>query len=83
MSLQDIINPPEPVPADTVAAKEPKAPMRSWRKKYRKMKLRFDRAMEESNTLFLGEHKQIALARRLQEENEYGCSPPSIQRPGY
>ena len=48
--------------------KEQKAPMRSWRKKYRKLNLRFQRVMEDSNQLWRDEHKAKALARRLQEE---------------
>ncbi|EKG14463.1 hypothetical protein MPH_08312 [Macrophomina phaseolina MS6] len=44
--------------------------VRSWRKKYRKMRVRFDERMRESNTLFREEHKAIALARRLQEQND-------------
>lgn len=46
------------------------------RKKYRKMRVRFDERMRESNTLFREEHKAIALARRLQEQNEYVTRPP-------
>jgi IEC3 subunit of the Ino80 complex, chromatin re-modelling len=78
MSLQDMLHPQEPRPQLNVAgSKDSKAPMRSWRKKYRKLKLRFDKVMEESNQLFLDEHKEIATARRLQEENEYvGNSRP-------
>ena len=76
MSLQDIVNPTEPPAVEAASAvdgrdlKEQKTPMRSWRKKYRKLKLRFDKVMEESNALYMDEHKQIAIARRLQEQNE-------------
>lgn len=73
MSLQDIMNPKPPTPDvqkfDDVL-KEQKVPLRSWRKKYRKMKLKFDKAMDESNKLFTDCHKLDALAKRLQEENE-------------
>jgi len=76
MSLQDIMNPAEdaPLPPATSAPvpeeppKEQKAPMRSWRKKYRKLNLRFQKVMEDSNQLWRDEHKAKALARRLQEE---------------
>lgn len=71
MSLQDMLHPAEPPShPDTSATKDAKQPMRSWRKKFRKLKLRFDRVMEESNRLFTEEHKDIARARRIQEENE-------------
>ena len=56
-----------PVAAPPLAA----ASLISCRKKYRKMRVRFDERMRESNTLFREEHKAIALARRLQEQNEY------------
>ena len=60
--------------------KEQKVPLRSWRKKYRKMKQRFDRVMDESNTLFKDCHKLEVMARRLQEENEYVTLFPDITR---
>jgi hypothetical protein len=77
MSLQEIVN-PEPAPPQTFDAmlKETKVPLRSWRKKYRKMKLRFDKVMEDSNNLFRDCHKMDSLAKRLQEENE--CVLPFI-----
>ena len=54
--------------ADDPPNKEQKAPMRSWRKKYRKLNVRFQKVMEESNQMFRDEHKAKALALRLQEE---------------
>lgn len=72
-TLQDVVL-PEPQTFDSVL-KETKTPLRSWRKKYRKMKLRFDKAMDESNALFRDCHKLDILAKRLQEENE--CVQPS------
>lgn len=74
MSLQDIVN-PEPQTFDAVL-KENKSPLRSWRKKYKKMKLRFDKAMDQSNALFKDCHKLEAMAKRLQEENEYDTLLP-------
>lgn len=75
MSLQDLMNPKPPTPPDAQkfddVLKEQKAPLRSWRKKYRKMKLKFDKAMHESNTLWMDVHKLDVIAKRLQEENEY------------
>ncbi|KAF2458531.1 IEC3 subunit of the Ino80 complex, chromatin re-modelling-domain-containing protein [Lineolata rhizophorae] len=47
-----------------------KLPIKSWRKKYRKMRLRFDEKIGESNRLLKEEHKALALARRLQEQND-------------
>ena len=86
MSLQDIMNPQEPAPAPVEqqrfddVLKEQKMPLRSWRKKYRKMKLKFDRVMDESNALFKDCKKLEVLAKRLQEENEYVYAPalPSL-----
>lgn len=46
------------------------------RKKYRKMKLNFDKLMEEANELFVSESKAAEIARRIQEQNEYGTSNP-------
>jgi hypothetical protein len=43
-------------------------PYKSWRKKYRKMRLKFDDVMDETNKLFKAEHKAWNTARRLQEE---------------
>jgi hypothetical protein len=48
-----------------------KAPVkRSWRRKYRKMRAKFEDTMNQSNTLIKDEYKAIALARRLQEQND-------------
>ncbi|QDS68257.1 hypothetical protein FKW77_010621 [Venturia effusa] len=74
MSLQDIMNPTatttEAQTFDTILKDTSKQPLRSWRKKYRKMKLRFDKAMDESSSLFRDCHKLEILAKRLQEEND-------------
>jgi len=43
---------------------------KSWRKKYRKMKTRFDEVLKDNNTLFIEEQKLEALNKRLQEQNE-------------
>ena len=68
------MNPKPPSPPDAQkfddVLKEQKVPLRSWRKKYRKMKLRFDKDMEQSNTLWMDCHKLDVLAKRLQEEND-------------
>ncbi|KAF2099417.1 hypothetical protein NA57DRAFT_55387 [Rhizodiscina lignyota] len=49
---------------------ESKTPIRSWRKKFRKMKMRFDRAMDESNAMYREEQNAMYLAKRLQEQND-------------
>jgi hypothetical protein len=68
----------EAKPSDTViesngsalAAPAPQLPLRSWRKKYRKLRMRFATVMDDSNAFFKEEKRVLALARRLQEENE-------------
>ncbi|EME82550.1 uncharacterized protein MYCFIDRAFT_87172 [Pseudocercospora fijiensis CIRAD86] len=42
-------------------------PYKSWRKKYRKMKHKFDGVLEENKTLFKEEQKLEGIARRLRE----------------
>ncbi|KIW03934.1 uncharacterized protein PV09_04773 [Verruconis gallopava] len=74
MSLENLMNPKPATPPDAQkfddVLKDQKIPLRSWRKKYRKMKLNFDKVMDESNTLFRDCHKLEAQAKRLQEEND-------------
>ncbi|KAF9741080.1 hypothetical protein PMIN06_008135 [Paraphaeosphaeria minitans] len=43
---------------------------RSWRRKYRKMRVRFDETMTASNNYILEEWKSQAVARRLREQND-------------
>ncbi|KAL1617591.1 hypothetical protein SLS56_010914 [Neofusicoccum ribis] len=62
--------PPRSAHPDSMDAPAKPPSIRSWRKKYRKMRVRFDDRMRESNSLFREEHKAIALARRLQEQND-------------
>jgi len=45
-------------------------PYKSWRKKYRKMRVKFDGVLEENKTLFKQEHKLEGTAKRLREELE-------------
>ncbi|KAK8244050.1 IEC3 subunit of the Ino80 complex, chromatin re-modelling-domain-containing protein [Phyllosticta capitalensis] len=59
---------PPPVNETTDAAARPA--FKSWRKKYRKMRMRFDERMRESNSLFREEQKATALVKRLQEQND-------------
>ena len=44
---------------------------KSWRKKYRKMRFRFDGVLEENKRLFKEEQKLEGIAKRLREELEY------------
>ncbi|KAF2706453.1 hypothetical protein K504DRAFT_386408 [Pleomassaria siparia CBS 279.74] len=48
----------------------PKPKQRSWRRKYRKMRAKFEDTMSTSNTLIKDEFRAMALARRLQEQND-------------
>ncbi|KAI4618234.1 uncharacterized protein J4E87_007902 [Alternaria ethzedia] len=43
---------------------------RSWRRKYRKMRIRFEEAMNDSDSLIKQEWKAMGTARRLQENND-------------
>ena len=43
---------------------------KSWRKKYRKMRHKFDGVLEENKKLFKEEQKLEGIARRLREELE-------------
>ncbi|KAJ4295447.1 hypothetical protein N0V90_007459 [Kalmusia sp. IMI 367209] len=52
------------------SAQKPPPIKRSWRRKYRKMRVRFEDTMNASNQLILDEWKAQALARRLREQND-------------
>ncbi|TKA30736.1 hypothetical protein B0A50_02456 [Salinomyces thailandicus] len=67
-----------------------KGPYKSWRKKYRKIRGRFDGVLEDNRRLFREEHKLEATAKRLREEldgllelcldlNEKPSIPPSLR----
>ncbi|KAF1922981.1 uncharacterized protein M421DRAFT_76564 [Didymella exigua CBS 183.55] len=60
--------PPAPAPSAEAAQKPPVK--RSWRRKFRKMRIRFDDAMSQSNALIMDEWKAMGTARRLQAEND-------------
>lgn len=47
-----------------------RTPYKSWRKKYRKMRARFDAAFEDNRVGFRQEHKLESTAKRLREELE-------------
>jgi hypothetical protein len=47
-----------------------KATYKSWKKKFRKMKLRFDHSMSKSNTLYKQEQEAAETAHRLAIEND-------------
>ncbi|KAF2020967.1 hypothetical protein BU24DRAFT_446085 [Aaosphaeria arxii CBS 175.79] len=52
------------------SAPKPPASKHSWRRKYRKMRAKFEDTMNTSNTLIKDEHRARATARRLQEQND-------------
>ena len=49
---------------------EAKPSYKSWKKKYRKMRIQFDHHMQESEELHKLEQKAIRTAKRLAIENE-------------
>jgi hypothetical protein len=63
-----------PVPHATTGGKSlaalKKPPYKSWRKKYRKMKIKFDSTLEENKKTFKVEQNLEGIARRLREELE-------------
>lgn len=60
----------ESVQAQQSLAQGDRQPYKSWRKKYRKMRAKFDGVLEENKTLFKQEHKLEGTAKRLREELE-------------
>lgn len=50
---------------------EERVSYRSWKKKYRKMRIIFDQKMHEGEELHKLEQKALATARRLAVEKEY------------
>jgi hypothetical protein len=56
-----------------------KPPYKSWKKKYRKMRLGFDVAMSKSEELHRLEQKALRTAKRLAVENEYVVEPLAAQ----
>ncbi|KAF2840100.1 hypothetical protein M501DRAFT_1015177 [Patellaria atrata CBS 101060] len=62
---------PEPIPVTDWMDTDPqRQSKKSMKRKYVKLRHKFDRTMMESNALFKEEHKAWALARRLQEQND-------------
>lgn len=49
----------------------PRAGYKSWKKKYRKMRITFDQKMHQGEELHKQEHRAAALVKRLAIENEY------------
>lgn len=47
---------------------------RSWKKKYRKMRVIFDQKMHDGEELYRLEQKALATARRLAIQNEYALA---------
>lgn len=52
--------------------------MSSIRKKYRKMRVKFDEIMRLSNEICINEQHAAATARRLAQENESAVSRPLV-----
>lgn len=61
----------ESIQAQQSRMQSERQPYKSWRKKYRKMRVKFDGVLEENKTLFKQEHKLEGTAKRLREELEY------------
>lgn len=57
---------------------EDRVSYRSWKKKYRKMRIIFDQKMHDGEELHKLEQKALATARRLAVEKEY-CAPLSFR----
>ncbi|EAT86448.1 hypothetical protein HBI56_101570 [Parastagonospora nodorum] len=67
--------PPSEAPVPSIQTTEadatPQQPVkRSWRRKYRKMRVKFDQAITTSNRLITDEWKAMGTARRLAEGND-------------
>ncbi|KAL2758121.1 hypothetical protein ACRALDRAFT_1074844 [Sodiomyces alcalophilus JCM 7366] len=54
----------------TIAMTEAKPTYKSWKKKYRKMRITFDQKMHECEDLHKEEQKALALAKRIAIEND-------------
>ena len=52
-------------------AERSKAGYKSWKKKYRKMRITFDQKMHECEDLHKQEVKALATVKRIAVENEY------------
>jgi hypothetical protein len=61
----------EDAPGDVVKSVEAKPTYRSFKKKYRKMRMMFDQKMQEGENLYKVEEQALRTARRLAVENEY------------
>lgn len=75
MSATNTPDPPADPPitmadAPAVALVEPSASRKSYRRKYRKIMVNFERKMQESNSLFRDEQKILDVSQRLAEQTE-------------
>uniref|UniRef100_A0A8H7K5S1 INO80 complex subunit 3 N-terminal domain-containing protein n=1 Tax=Bionectria ochroleuca TaxID=29856 RepID=A0A8H7K5S1_BIOOC len=59
-----------PVKTEGDAAPRPKAGYKSWKKKYRKMRISFEHKMHEGEDIFKQEAKAQATVKRLAIEND-------------
>lgn len=55
---------------------DPKPTYKSWKKKYRKMRVTFDHKMHDCEDLHKQEQKALAMAKRIALENEYVPTVP-------
>ncbi|KAJ9619848.1 hypothetical protein H2203_008119 [Taxawa tesnikishii (nom. ined.)] len=70
MSDDEIVAGPPGATSADLRAPDLKPKYKSWRKKYRKMKFKFEDVMKDSNNLYKEEKKLEALSKRLQEQND-------------
>lgn len=71
---------PEADDHDDTRMTDTKPTYKSWKKKYRKMRIVFDHKMHESEELHKQEQKALAMAKRIAIENEYVVLPLLIFR---
>ncbi len=63
--------------ADTAQERADKTDICYYRKKFRKLKVKFDEAMRQSNEYFVNEQRGIETAKRIALENEFAIPPSS------
>ncbi|CAF3559977.1 unnamed protein product [Fusarium graminearum] len=69
----------EDSPVKTEGASRHRAGYKSWKKKYRKMRIVFDQKMHDGEELHKQEDKAAALVKRLAVENEYAISKVQLR----
>jgi hypothetical protein len=74
---------PEGDEHDDTRLTDHKPTYKSWKKKYRKMRIVFDHKMHESEELHKQEQKALAMAKRVALENEYVLHPMHPRQPPF